>query len=243
MRNWMKRIFAGLLAAVCVLSASACMIVGGSSSDSSGSESAGGVPAELTDKNTGLVYKATADGTALEVSGYIGTAAEVFIPDTYEGFDVVAVYNRAFYQNTTITQVSLGDNVVEIKDRAFFQCTSLTSIFWGEGIQIIGASAFANCSSLTTKFPEGLLELRTSAFANCVKLPPIVHVSRQSQKTYSVIYIPTTVDVIQMGVFSGIKDKTEYTCVLWYPKRGAHWDGDFHCGIRVHPYANLDYLA
>lgn len=246
MKNWLKRALAGLLAMVCVLGASACVIGGGTSASSS-SNGAVTAPAEVTDAETGLVYKATLEGDALEVSGYVGTNSDVRIPDTYEGFPVVAVYNRAFYKNTTITHVTFGANVAEIKERAFFQCTALQTVFWGENLKIIGASAFANCSLLQVKFEEGLKELHTSAFANCYNLPPILHTATKGStagQIWCVIYIPTTVEVIQVGVFSGLKGNTQYpNCALWYPRRGSSWVGDFQCGLRVHPYKDLVWLG
>lgn len=76
-------------------------------------------------KDTSFVFTVT-DGTA-ELTRYTGNAERVEIPSVYEGYDVVSVAARAFYNCTNVTTVVLPAGVVAVGDEAFAVCPSLTA--------------------------------------------------------------------------------------------------------------------
>lgn len=77
----------------------------------------------------------------------------VIIPEivTYEGTDysVKSIGNRASYNSSRLTSVSIPNSVATIGFWAFRGCSSLTTITIGNGITSIGERAFEGCSLLT----------------------------------------------------------------------------------------------
>ena len=154
----------------------------------------------------GLVYYIyeNEDGTKYIVIGaYIGTATDVVIPDTIsvdgEEISVTAISKNAFYNNDTITSVTIGKNVTTIGERAFYDCDNLTTATFSENSQLttIGDYAFYNCSNLTTvTFAENsqLTSIADYAFSNCFSLTSIV--------------IPNSVTTIGNYAFSGCSSLT-----------------------------------
>lgn len=67
-------------------------------------------------------------GTGYIVQKYVGTAAEVVVPDSYNGLPVVEIGEGAFENNSTITRVSLPSCVTRIGKRSFKNCAKLTSV-------------------------------------------------------------------------------------------------------------------
>lgn len=59
------------------------------------------------------------------------------------------IAEKEYQNNTTITDVVLGDNVRVIGSRAFWGCTNLKSITISANVEIIGDYAFRNCGNLT----------------------------------------------------------------------------------------------
>ena len=125
-------------------------------------------------QTTGLIYSAVSGGLA--VTGYGAGSyqepitvlpANIIIPDTYQGTNVVAIANEAFYSNgstydgTALTNVVCGTNVVTIGDYAF-RLTSLTTINC-PNVVTIGDSAFAN-TPLTTFSGPNVVTIGDSAF-------------------------------------------------------------------------------
>ena len=116
------------------------------------------------------------DGTKyIVIEAYIGTAAEVVIPDTIsvdgEDVKVTTIAENAFSNNDTITSVTIGNNVTEIRRSAFKDCSSLTSIIIPDSVTIIGFYAFEGCSSLTSiTIPDSVITIDSYAFYNCSNL-------------------------------------------------------------------------
>ena len=246
-----KRFFVLMATLLAVLTVSACVIPvppgGGGVASTSAQSGNSSQLASAKDEQTGLSYTPTQDGLGYEVCGYDGTEEHVVIPDSYNGVPVVGVYNRAFEKNATITEVTLGQNVAILRDKAFFNCPALVKVNMVPALKVIGPSAFASCAELKDcLLVEGLEEIQMSAFANCSKLAPIVHTSVVDEtKQFHVFFIPTTVKLIDYSVWNGIPKTAEKQFVLWYPggvAQSGTWQGYFHCGARVHPYADLVWL-
>lgn len=101
------------------------------------------------------------------------SSTELIVPETFEGYPVVAIGKDAFSKNTQITKVTInskgkdGEGVL-IDNYAFFQCTNLTDVVINGCVSFIGQSAFNGCSSLTSiNLPEGLTVLGDCALLKC----------------------------------------------------------------------------
>lgn len=86
------------------------------------------------ENGTGLIYR------------YFGTASTITIPRRLNGYscDITSIASNAFYNNNTLTTVTLPETVKAINDSAFNNCSQLTTIYaynknlrWG--------NSFVNC--------------------------------------------------------------------------------------------------
>lgn len=90
------------------------------------------------------------------------------------GKNVQTIGERAFYQCSALTKITLPANVKTIRKEAFANCKRLKSVKLGKRVQTIGQRAFYQCSALTSvTFPENVKTIQKEAFANCKKLKSI----------------------------------------------------------------------
>ena len=132
----------------------------------------------------GFVYRVygNEDGTKyIVIEAYIGTETEVIIPNTIvvdgEEIKVTTIGERVFYDDDTITSVTIGKNVTTIGNYAFCGCNNLTTVTFGENSQLtsIADYAFAGCFSLTSIIiPSSVTTIGSSAFENCDSLTSII---------------------------------------------------------------------
>lgn len=131
---------------------------------------------------------------------YTGLDSIVNISNISDGetlYKIVAISDRAFFNNISLQQIKLGDNIENIGKYAFANCGNLTSVILGkmtleidsyafsgcskltlitfnEGLSVIGAGAFKNCASLEDiSLPDSLKTIDRYAFADCVKLSDV----------------------------------------------------------------------
>ena len=127
----------------------------------------------------GLKYSITdAEQKTVSVSGYIGAATELVIPAevTHEDktYKVTAIGYSAFWNNSTLTSITIPEGVTRIEAFAFDSCTSLKSVTIPEGVTYIGDLAFNSCRSLTSvTIPEGVTRIDGSAFIGCTSLTSV----------------------------------------------------------------------
>ncbi|MGN0803761.1 MAG: leucine-rich repeat domain-containing protein [Candidatus Coproplasma sp.] len=99
-----------------------------------------------------------------------------------------SISNRAFYNCSTLTSITLPNSVTSIGDYAFYLCTSLTSVTM-DGVTSIGEQAFYGCSELTNvNLPDSLTSMGNSAFSYCTSITSIV--------------IPDGITIISQAVFN-----------------------------------------
>ena len=97
-------------------------------------------------------------------------SGSVIIPSTLPNGEVVKSVN-GFYQNDTVTQITIPDTVQHIAGRGFAICTSLVSITLPDSLYTIGDYAFAGCTSLTeVTIPRYVSVISMSAFSGCTSL-------------------------------------------------------------------------
>ncbi len=125
----------------------------------------------------GIRYALTNDDT-MTVYGYEGTATEIEIASTVQGYPVTVITNTAFYGKSSLTSIVIPDNVTSIGEYAFSGCSGLASIIIPDGVTTIGLYAFDNCSSLTSiVIPDSVTTIGESAFDNCSSLTIYCEVS------------------------------------------------------------------
>ena len=113
-------------------------------------------------------------GTECEITEYHGDNAHIVIPESIDGYRVVAIGGSAFAGRENITMVTLPNSVETIGDDAFIGCHNLVNITLGEGVTSIGMNAFNACKSLESiAFPAGLKNIGESAFLGCSKLQSV----------------------------------------------------------------------
>ncbi len=87
---------------------------------------------------------------------------------------IKSIGNNAFYDCTSLTNVSLGSGVTSIGSYAFRSCSSLTRITIPETVRSIGSYAFYSCNSLTSiTIPDGVTKIDNYVFAFCNSLTGI----------------------------------------------------------------------
>ena len=99
---------------------------------------------------------------------YNGSGGDVVIPSTIDGYPVVGVESEAFFDNDTITSVSMP-SVLTIGDSAFESCDNLVSVSM-PSVVTIGEYAFDSCHELTTADMPNVETISYEAFDYCYKL-------------------------------------------------------------------------
>ena len=166
-----------------------------------------------------FTYEEAKDG--ITITGYTGEAKKVVIPDKINGTEVISIGNKAFWECTSLTGVTIPEGVTSIGDRAFEHCASLTSVTIPEGVTSIGNDAFSLCGNLTSislpksltsigsygfsgtdltsiTIPENVRSIGCEAFFLCDKLKKVVlpeGITRISSKTFAMCSNLTSITV------------------------------------------------
>ena len=128
-----------------------------------------------------LKYSYDSTSQSYSVTGYsnITTSDKVVIPSTYDdgtngSHPVTSIAERAFYNCSRLTSVTIPNSVTSIGGEAFYNCSSLTSVTIGNGVTNIGSHAFYNCSSLTSvTIPNSVTSINDYTFYNCSSLTSV----------------------------------------------------------------------
>lgn len=119
-------------------------------------------------------YQVLSDGTA-EITGYMGTATEITIPDELDGYTVTSIGENAFGNRSNLKSVNIPDSVTSIGDKAFYNCTSLTGVVIPAKVIGIGNKAFYNCTSITSiTFSANVTSIYYESFSFCSSLESVV---------------------------------------------------------------------
>ena len=152
--------------------------------------------ASYESSNTEYIY--TVSDGEVTITEYIGSGGDVVIPGTIEGLPVVSIGDRAFYDCSGLTSVTIPDSVTSIGDVAFSQCYDLTSVTIGNSVTSIGDYAFSDCVGLTSvTIPDSVTSIGDYAFSGCSGLTSIT--------------IPDSVTSIGNRAFSGCSGLTSLT--------------------------------
>ena len=130
------------------------------------------------------------------------------------------IHQRAFYDCTELTSITIPSSVKSIGNDAFAGCKSLTSIAIPSGVTSIGERAFKGCTHLTSvTIPHGVKIIEQNLFEGCSSLTSVT--------------IPGSVTRIRAKAFFGCGSLTSIN--FQGPKKQwedlmkvAKWDAD--CG-------------
>ena len=87
--------------------------------------------------------------TTCRITGYKGTAVDVFLPETIGGRTVTEIGYKAFSGNTKIKSVSILNSVSTIGSKAFYGCKNLSYMQITTDVTSISDSAFTGCDNLS----------------------------------------------------------------------------------------------
>ena len=74
------------------------------------------------------------------------------------------------FLESSLIKLSLPSTVTTIEKDAFWNCTSLTNITLNDGLQVIGYNAFYNCQFTSLIIPSSVTTIEEGAFINCNKI-------------------------------------------------------------------------
>jgi len=118
-------------------------------------------------------YLCRTNNGAITIFKYIGSGGAVDIPSEIDGLPVTSIED-AFYNDTSLTSVTIPGSVTNIIDEAFYDCTGLTNVTIGDGVISIAIAAFGECSGLTSlAIPASVTNIADEAFFGCVSLTAI----------------------------------------------------------------------
>ena len=134
-----------------------------------------------------IYYNYINDGTELEVtfrgSSYDSYSNEyqgnVVIPEEVTFMNrtrkVTSIENRAFYNCSDLTSVTIPNSVTSIGNAAFSGCYKLTSITIPNSVTRIGNAAFSGCYKLTSiTIPNSVTSIENYAFEHCSGLKKVI---------------------------------------------------------------------
>ena len=101
-------------------------------------------------------YSVCSDGT-IALAMYKGKATELVI-DTIDGYTVSKIGVGCFYDNDTLTSISLNENIVEIGNYAFYDCDALSAVDLPASVKKIGSYAFADSVAIVSLGEVSTLE-------------------------------------------------------------------------------------
>lgn len=116
-------------------------------------------------------FKFDVSGTKATLVSYSGKDAQVKIPSKAGDATVTAIGLEAFWQNKTMTSLTIPSGVTSIGDAAFNECSALTSVVIPSKVTKIGEGAFWFCTSLkSVVIPKSVTEIGNNAFKGCTEL-------------------------------------------------------------------------
>ena len=127
-----------------------------------------------TNKTAEVTYKSYADYIYNE--GWNITTADIPASVTYNGttYSVTSIGERAFYDCSGLTSVTIPNSVTSIGYAAFANCSSLTSVTIPNSVTSIGKYAFYGCSRLTSvTIPNSVTSIGDYAFYECSGLTSV----------------------------------------------------------------------
>lgn len=129
-------------------------------------------------------YSVNNDGETITITKYLGAGGNVVIPATIVGKKVTDIGYNAFYNNKSLTSITIPSSVTAITAGAFADCTALSSITVAEEnpkynsrdncnavIETQSNELIVGCKN--TKIPSNVTGIGSQAFSGCTGLTDI----------------------------------------------------------------------
>lgn len=149
-----------------------------------------------------LISKET-NKLAIEITRYIGSAAQVVVPSTIDGKTVREIYERTFRYKKNVTSITLPDTIVNIGTGAFNACTALESIT----VSANNKKYSSKDGVLYNKNKTKLIVFPSAKKVTTFKIPNSVTAISEGafyrSKKMTNLYIPATVKSIHREAFLG----------------------------------------
>ena len=165
--------------------------------ENDGAASAGAVGAAETKTFGNFEYEVNDNGT-IGIAKYTGNETNVTIPETIEGKKVTSIGAYAFYECSSLKEITIPSGVTSIEKNTFDGCSSLQQITIPDSVINIGDDTFYGCESLQQiTIPNSVTSIGRWAFCSCRALTQIT--------------IPDSVTSIGVGVFADCQALTQVT--------------------------------
>lgn len=166
----MKKIFC-LAVLILALTITGCS----NSKNSGGKDTLKEVPSGNANNISDFEYKQISkdnesDVEGIEITKYVGTSANVSIPDQIDNVPVVSIGTDAFSESE-IETVILPKELKVIKNCAFLNCGNLTSIEFPESVTSLGKSSFRGTGIKEVNI--NVDKLNEYVFADCIFLTKV----------------------------------------------------------------------
>lgn len=127
--------------------------------------------------SNGWTYKVSSSG--LTITAYSGSATNVTIPSSLDGYKVTSIGSKAFADKYTIKTVTIPETITSIGSEAFFGCAGLSTInfnaknctipdVWiydgNKGAGVFSGAGSASASGLTVNFGAGVTKVPNGLF-------------------------------------------------------------------------------
>lgn len=167
----------------------------------------------FTDDN-GIEWTVTENypGWAIKPTNISTISGDVTIPATYNDKVITTIEDKAFFNCTGLSSISIPDSISRIGESAFYGCTGLTTIIIPDSVNELGSGIFSYCSNLTSVIlPSSLKTLPKSTFSSCtslvdIALPNSLIEIRESAfdscKTLSTIDLPYNIKKLSPYLFN-----------------------------------------
>ncbi len=110
-----------------------------------------------------------------EIAEYKGKETIVTVPDAFMGIPVKLIGEYAFFENETLTSITLPDSLIVIGKSAFQGCSALTEVVLGNHLEMISQAAFRDSALEKINLPDSVAEIERYAFYRTriteIKLP------------------------------------------------------------------------
>ncbi len=136
----------------------------------------------------GLKYRVYNDEAA--IVKYTSSWEDVIVPETVDGYKVVAILEDTFKECKNIVNVELPNTIVYIGQNAFCNCSNLEKINLPVNIERIQQATFYGCTNLKEiELPQNITYIGINAFRDCTSLEKII--------------IPDGVITMERDIFNG----------------------------------------
>ncbi|MBP5364624.1 MAG: leucine-rich repeat domain-containing protein [Bacteroidales bacterium] len=161
----------------------------------------------------GLQYSIS--GRNVAVVGYSTTATDIVIPSEViihgKGYPVTTIGDQSFRDFNGLRSVVLPNTITSIESNAFRHCINLETITIPSSVEKIGLGPFSECRSLASIMVEKGNKYFVSVdgiLYNTEKTKIVHYPANKAGKTF---VIPSTVETIEYGSFSNVRNLVSVT--------------------------------